>query len=104
MAGFAIFDTPVTAALITTLFIAALFIVVGAFRILAAMMVRFPQWGWALLNGIVTLILGVIIYKHFPYSAIWVLGILVGIEMLFNGWNWIVLSLAIRNIPDEKAA
>ena len=94
VAGFAIFDTPVKAALVLTLFIAALFIVVGAFRILAAMMVRFPHWGWALLNGIVTFLLGVIIYRQFPQSAIWVLGLLIGIEMLFNGWTWIMLSLA----------
>jgi uncharacterized membrane protein HdeD (DUF308 family) len=104
VAGFAIFDTPIKATLITTLFLAAMFIVVGAFRILAAMMIQFPHWGWALLNGFVTLLLGLIIYRRFPESAIWVLGLLVGIEMLFNGWNWIALSLAVRNIPEEKAA
>ena len=104
VAGFAIFDTPIKAALVATLFIAALFIVVGAFRILAAMMVRFPHWGWALLNGIVTFLLGVVIYRHFPQSALWVLGLLVGLEMLFNGWTWIMLSLAIRNLPEKTAA
>jgi len=60
----------------------------------------------SLLNGIVTLLLGVIIYRlyhHFPASSIWILGLLIGIEMLFNGWTWIMLSVAVRNIP-EKAA
>jgi uncharacterized membrane protein HdeD (DUF308 family) len=104
VAGFAIFDTPIKATLVMTMFLAALFIVVGAFRILAAMMIRFPHWGWALLNGFVTLILGLIIYRRFPESAIWVLGLLVGVEMLFNGWNWIALSLAVRSIPEEKTA
>jgi uncharacterized membrane protein HdeD (DUF308 family) len=104
VAGFAIFDTPIRAALVMTLFIAALFIVVGAFRALAAMMVRFPHWGWALFNGIVTFLLGVIIYRHFPNSALWVIGLLVGVEMLFNGWTWIMLSLAIRKLPVKDAA
>ncbi len=104
VAGFAIFDTPVVAALVMTMFIAALFIVVGAFRVLAAMMVRFPHWGWALFNGIVTFLLGVIIYRQFPHSALWVIGLLVGVEMLFNGWTWIMLSLAIRKIPTKTAA
>ena len=104
VAGFTIFDMPVRAALVMTAFIAALFIIVGAFRVLAAMMVRFPHWGWALFNGIVTFLLGVIIYRQFPQSALWVIGLLVGVEMLFNGWTWIMLSLAIRKIPTDAAA
>jgi uncharacterized membrane protein HdeD (DUF308 family) len=103
VAGFAIFDAPVRAALVMTMFIAALFIVVGAFRAVAAMMVRYPHWGWALFNGIVTFLLGMIIYRQFPNSALWVIGLLVGIEMLFNGWTWIMLSLAIRKIPAKIA-
>jgi uncharacterized membrane protein HdeD (DUF308 family) len=104
VAGFAMFDAPIRAALVITLFMAALFIVVGAFRALAAMMVRFPHWGWALFNGVVTFLLGVIIYRQFPQSALWVIGLLVGVEMLFNGWTWIMLSLAIRKIPANTAA
>jgi uncharacterized membrane protein HdeD (DUF308 family) len=104
VAGFAIFDTPVTGAMVMMLFIAAFFIVAGAFRILAAMLIRFPHWGWALLNGMVTFLLGVIIYRHFPHGAVWVLGLLIGLELLFNGWTWIMLALAIRSIPDKAAA
>ncbi len=104
VAAFTIFDAPVKAALFLTMFIAALFIVVGAFRVLAAMMIRFPHWGWALFNGILTFLLGVIIYRQFPGSAFWVIGLLVGVEMLLNGWTWIMLSLAIRRIPAKTAA
>jgi uncharacterized membrane protein HdeD (DUF308 family) len=89
-----------------TLFLATFLIVVGTFRILVSLMVRFPFWGWSLLNGIVTLVLGVIIYRlyqQFPVSSIWILGLLIGVEMLLNGWTWIMLSVAVRNIP-EKAA
>jgi uncharacterized membrane protein HdeD (DUF308 family) len=105
--GFMIMDTPLLKSVESlTLFVAAFFIVVGGFRIVASLMIHFPFWGWSLLNGIVTFLLGVIIYRlysHFPPSSIWVLGLLIGFEMLFNGWNWIVLSLAVRDIP-EKAA
>ena len=85
---------------------AAFFIVVGGFRIVASLAVHFPYWGWSLLNGIVTFLLGVIIYRlyhHFPPSAFWILGLLIGIEMLFHGWTWIMLSLAIRRIPAKAA-
>ena len=59
---------PSQSAMTLTLFVAAFFIVVGGFRILAALMIRFPYWGWSLLNGIVTFLLGVIIYRHFPQA------------------------------------
>ncbi len=98
--GFTITDTPGKSVVAMTAMLAAFFIVVGLFRIVAALVVRFPHWGWTLLNGVVTLMLGVIIYRHFPASALWVIGVLVGVEMLFHGWTWIMLSLAVRDIPE----
>jgi uncharacterized membrane protein HdeD (DUF308 family) len=75
-----------------------LFIVMGIFRILGAAIIQFPQWGWSLLNGVVTLLAGMVIYRHFPESAIWVIGLLVGIEMLFCGWTWIMLAAGIKRL------
>lgn len=103
MAGMVIRDVPLESIALLTLFIAASFVVVGVFRIVVSLVERFPQWGWALLNGIVTLIAGLIIYDSFPSSALWVIGLLVGLELLLNGWTWIMLSLALRNLPDEQA-
>jgi uncharacterized membrane protein HdeD (DUF308 family) len=102
--GFMITEEPGAAAVIMTLFIAATFIVLGAFRIASALALRFPQWGWVMLNGIITLLFGIVIYRHFKESALWVIGLLVGIELLFNGWSWIMLALAIRKIPKELPA
>ena len=99
MAGFAIRDAPLESTALLTMFIAAFFIVVGVFRIIVALVERFPQWGWALLNGVVTLMAGVIIYDTYPVSALWVIGLLVGLELLFNGWTWIMLSVVIHNLP-----
>jgi uncharacterized membrane protein HdeD (DUF308 family) len=99
VAGMVIMDAPVESMAMLTLFIAGFFIAVGAFRAVSALVVRFPQWGWALLNGIITLLAGVVIYKHFPEAALWVIGLLVGIEMIFNGFSWIMLSTGVRQIP-----
>jgi uncharacterized membrane protein HdeD (DUF308 family) len=99
--GFIITERPLMTILVITIFIAVSFIVSGAFRILAAMLIRFPQWGWSLLNGAVSMLMGIIIYRHLPISAMWVIGLLVGLEMLFSGWTWIMLGLAIRNLPQE---
>ncbi|MGA2059735.1 MAG: HdeD family acid-resistance protein [Thermoguttaceae bacterium] len=102
--GFIITERPGEATMLMTLFIAVTFIVLGAFRIVSALAIRFPQWGWILFNGIITFLLGVVIYRHLRESALWVIGILVGVELIFNGWSWIMLALAVRKIPKELPA
>jgi len=99
--GFVITEHPAEWALVITVFIAASFVVLGIFRSVSALLLRFPQWGWALLNGVITLLAGIVIYRQLPFDAFWVIGLLVGLEMLFNGWTWIMLALAIRKIPGE---
>jgi uncharacterized membrane protein HdeD (DUF308 family) len=100
--GFVVTENPAISALTMTLFVAVSFIVLGVFRSVGALVLRFPQWGWALLNGVVTLLAGVVIYRQLPFDALWVIGLLLGLEMLFNGWTWIMLGLALRRVP--KAA
>lgn len=101
--GLQITDKPVVAGAVTAIVLAGFFIVVGAFRAVAALVVRFPHWGWALLNGVITFLCGVVIYRHFPEAGLWVVGLLVGLELLFNGLTWIMLSLSIRRIPANNA-
>lgn len=96
--GLMMTDAPLESTAVLTLFVASLLLVVGIFRIVAALVLRFPQWGWALLNGIVTVLLGLIIYRHFPEAALVVIGIFVGVEMLLNGLTWIMLGFEVRNM------
>jgi len=98
VSGLLVLDSPGKSALTITLLIAMLFIVMGIFRILGAAIIQFPQWGWALLNGVITLLAGIVIYRHFPESAIWVIGLLVGIEMFFSGWTWIMLATGMKRL------
>jgi uncharacterized membrane protein HdeD (DUF308 family) len=73
---------------------------------------KYPQWGWSLFNGVVTLMLGLIIFRSFrqlpeqPSGVFWIIGLMVGLDLLFNGWTWIMLSLAIKRLPriDQNAA
>lgn len=104
--GIMIQSTPIATALAFTFILAAFFIVVGVFRIISSLVIRYPYWGWSLLNGIVTFLLGVIIYRLYersPAASLWILGLLIGIEMLFHGWMWIVLSLGIKDLPKKAA-
>ena len=98
-AGFVVSERPLVSILLVTIYVAVSFMVMGVFRILAALTIRFPQWGWTLLNGAVTFLVGLSIYRHLSLSAAWVVGLLVGVELLFSGLNWIMLSMEIRKIP-----
>ena len=107
VAGFLVADAPVASAAIFTLMIAGFFVVAGIFRIVYSLMERFPQWGWVLFNGIVTLLLGLIIFKSFKQfqagesaSVFWIIGLLVGIELVFNGWTWVMLSFVVKDLPE----
>lgn len=57
---------------------------------------RLRHSGWILLNGIITLILGIFIWKQWPSSSGWVIGTLVGISLIFSGVSRFMLSLAAR--------
>ena len=100
--GMAITDAPVASVMAVTMLAASFFIVAGIFRITASLVLKFPQWGWTMLNGVVTTLLGVIIFRHFSEAGLWLVGTLVGVELLFNGVSWIMLSLSIRSLPVPK--
>jgi uncharacterized membrane protein HdeD (DUF308 family) len=90
---------PVVALRVLTLLLACLLIVGGAFKITAVAMYRFEAWGWPLLSGIIDLVLGMMIWLEWPTSALWVLGLFVGISLVFRGFNWIGLGLLLRSRP-----
>lgn len=99
--GLMIVDQPETAALQLTLIIAIFLVISGVFRIVFAISERFTGWGWVLLNGAVSLFLGILIYKQWPASGLWVIGLFIGIDLIFNGWSWIMLALGLRTVPKQ---
>jgi uncharacterized membrane protein HdeD (DUF308 family) len=59
--------------------------------------------GWILLNGIVTLILGVLVWKQWPSNSLWVIGTLVGISMIMTGTTRLMVSIAARQLHHSVA-
>jgi len=105
--GFMLLDSPIQAAAGLTLLIAVFLIVGGVFRMAAALSMQFRHWGLYLLNGAISLILGVIIWKLMldeEAAYLWVIGVFVGIEMIFAGAAWIAFALAVKNLPDDEEA
>ena len=89
---------PDAGALGLTLLLATLFLAGGLFRVGAAVVLRFPYWGWAVAGGIVTALMGVAIWMMWPFSALWVIGVFVAIELIFRGWAWVMFAFAARKI------
>ena len=102
VAGFMIVANPGATAVALTLLISMFLIFGGLFRVVAALTVRFQNWIWLLLHGVVNLMLGIAVWQQWPLSGLWVIGLFIGIDMAFNGWSLVMLSLAAKNLPSSE--
>ena len=99
-AGVVLLLWPITGTLSLTLVLIAFFVVEGIVSIMYAIEHRSQltgRWGWMLVSGIIDLILAGIIFAGLPGTAVWALGLLVGINMLFGGAALIAMALAARH-------
>jgi uncharacterized membrane protein HdeD (DUF308 family) len=96
--GLLIATHPVAGALAWTLLFASFLTVIGLFRILAAVWLRYRSWPWAVFDGAVTLVLGLLIWANMPWSGLWFLGFALGIALLLRGWSSVMFALAVRGI------
>lgn len=96
--GFLCVMHPATAAISITLWIAAFCLIVGLFRLLTSIILQFDQWGWVFFNGLVTFLLGLMIYADWPLSGLWVIGLFIGVDLILAGWSWVILSLSSRSV------
>jgi len=102
LVGFMMVANPGVAAVTLTLLIALFLMFGGIFRIVVALMLRFPHWGWLALHGLINLLLGIGIWRQWPLSGLWVIGLFIGIDMVLNGWSLVMLGLAARKIPTSS--
>jgi uncharacterized membrane protein HdeD (DUF308 family) len=100
--GLIMMNHPLVAAAGLTLMLAAAFIVGGIVRIIGAAVDHFYGWPWVMISGFITLFLGIFIWRHFPETAFWVIGLFIGIELIFSGMSWIVLAIGIRRTFPAK--
>jgi len=86
-----------------TLILASFFIVGGLFRAIGAAMLKLPRWGWSVLSGIVSLVLGVMLLSQMPVSSIWFIGFAIGIDLIVEGASLMGLATAIHSLPQPAA-
>jgi uncharacterized membrane protein HdeD (DUF308 family) len=101
--GFLLIRYPIAGAISLTLILASFFIVGGTFRAIGAGALQFPQWGWAVLSGIISVALGVMLLVQLPVSSLWFIGLAIGIDFIFDGGAFIALGSALRRVPSTRS-
>jgi uncharacterized membrane protein HdeD (DUF308 family) len=98
---------PIEGVLSLTIVLTAFFIVEGIFQAAAALVYRdgMPgSWGWLLVSGLADLALAAIIIMGWPGTAVWILGLLVGINLLTSGWAVVMVALGARETQQTATA
>ena len=98
--GIFLVTDPVAGVLGLTFLIALLLIASGISKAILSFHLK-PHSGWGIMltNGIISIILGFMIYGQWPVSGLWVIGFFLGIDTVLAGFGWICAALAAKKIP-----
>ncbi len=92
--GYFLVTEPSEGAMTLTMLLTVFFAMEGIAKISLAFMMRpLARWNWVLFGGATSLLLAIIILMGWPGTALWVLGLLLGINMIFLGWTLLNISL-----------
>jgi uncharacterized membrane protein HdeD (DUF308 family) len=101
--GYIMVKNPMLASATLTLFIAWALIAIGIMRIIIAFRLKgVSGWIWTLIGGIAAIVLGIMILNKWPESGLWVIGMFIAIELIFNGWGMIMLGLAAKKFRSSN--
>jgi|SRR6516225_3096166 uncharacterized membrane protein HdeD (DUF308 family) len=96
--GWALLQHPGVGALTITLLLGALFMFGGIFRFVSALWLQFPNYGWVAGAGVLSFILGLLLWIQWPTSAFWFIGFAVGLNFIFAGIAWSSLALRLKAV------
>jgi uncharacterized membrane protein HdeD (DUF308 family) len=99
LAGMGLLGEPWIGMKFIALLLAIFFVVEGIWKIIASFSYR-PASGWFLMlaSGVVALILGLLIWRQWPVSGLWAVGILVGVDLLTTGISMVALASTVRRV------
>jgi uncharacterized membrane protein HdeD (DUF308 family) len=84
--------------LVLTLLMLVYFMIEGISKIIFSLTIRpFPNWGWVLASGIVGILLALYLWSNLPVTAIWLLGVLLGIQLICEGAALGYLAWKVRD-------
>lgn len=91
---------PVSSSVSLTLLLGIFYTFIGVYRLVYASTTRIPRWGWSFFNGLISLLLGVLILANWPGSSLVIIGLFVGIDLIFLGWFYVMMALSARNLVE----
>ncbi len=101
--GLLIMDEPVQGSVLITLLLLVALIVGGVLRVIIALRHReMTGWWMLLLSGIVSLVVGVLLFMELPWSGLWVLGTLIAVELIMMGVTWLQVGLNLRRLAHAR--
>ena len=98
VAGALMVFRPVISAEAVTFVMAIFFLVGGLYQLFASTWSHLPGWGWEAANGVLSTVLGVLLLTQWPVSGLWVIGLFVGIDLIFYGSAWIAMALNLHKM------
>ena len=97
--GLGVLGHPVLGLKFLTVLLAVFFVVEGIWKIIASFSFRpAPGWLFMLASGALGLVLGMLIWRQWPLSGLWAVGILVGIDLLVTGVSMLALSITVGHL------
>ena len=99
LAGLYMVTQPGAGMMSLTLFLVIYLVVTGVVEVIAAFQARPEEgWGWFLFSAIMTLLLGVMLWRQFPLSGIWAIGILFGVKMISSGSSLVFIGRSVKKV------
>jgi uncharacterized membrane protein HdeD (DUF308 family) len=103
IAGVWLLINPVEGTITLTIVLVVFFLVIGLFRLIAGIQGRsggVPNAGWMIVNGLLSIAIAVLVLLALPSSAAWAIGLLVGIQLLFDGMMLITTAMAGKRLAE----
>lgn len=99
IAGILLLANPLQGAVTLTVIIAILLLVEGGAKLAAGFAMRPGNgWGWILFSGLVDAVLGILLLSGLPGTAVWAIGLMVGISLIMTGWTAIMMSIGLKKM------
>ena len=102
-AGFYMVAHPALGAVTLTLVLAAFLLASGVTRLVAVLRVNMPHKFWPVLDAILSIMLGILLWAHWPWTGLWFIGFAIAIQLIFRGWTWVMVALALRSSVQRSA-
>jgi uncharacterized membrane protein HdeD (DUF308 family) len=97
--GVLIMEEPVAGAIVITLLVVLALVIGGILRIVVALRHREMHGWWLMaLSGLISVVIGLMLYLSLPWSGLWVLGTLIGVELVVQGVTWLMFGMALRRM------